>query len=195
MRWLLTGGIVGLLCVAAGLYTLTARRPVVLAIRWVVLAAILASFVPGQVALLLGDPPVPLGDPVLWRVTVVVLVGVCLCWILVDRYVIFGATEEQLDAAMADALARLKEPFEKTSEGMRLTARGAVLKAGMGVQDVWNVSMSPRARRVLVAIAGGMRAYFASRDERGSRSSSYAWLVVGGVILLWQLFETILLRH
>ncbi len=99
---------------------------------------------------------------------------------------------------MADALGRLQQPFEKTSEGMRLTAlaQDATLRARMGVQDVWNVSISPRARRrVLVAVAGGMRGYFASRNERGSRSVSYVSLVVGGVILLLQLFETILLRR
>lgn len=194
MRWLFSGGILGVVCVAAGLYTLTARRPVVLPVRWVVVLAILASYVPGQVALLVGHPPVALSDPVLWLVTVAVLVGGAVCWIFMGGYVIFGATEEQLDAAMADALGRLQQPFEKTSEGMRLTAQDATLSARMGVQDAWNVSISPRARRrVLVAVAGGMRAYFASRNERGSRSGSYAWLVLGGVILLWQLAEAILL--
>jgi hypothetical protein len=77
---------------------------------------------------------------------------------------------------------------------MRLTAQEATLRARMGVQDVWSVSISPRARRrVLVAVASGMRAYFASRNERGSRAGSYAWLVLGGVILLVQLLEAILL--
>jgi hypothetical protein len=77
---------------------------------------------------------------------------------------------------------------------MRLTEQEATLRARMGVQDVWTVSISPRARRpVLVAVAGGMRVYLASRNERGSRSGSYACLVAGGVILLWQLVEAMLL--
>ncbi len=193
MRWLLSFPVVvGLLLIAAGLRTLTAKRPLVLPVRWGLLA-VLACFVPTQVALVV-DPRVRLSLPGLSVELVLVALGALLCWVLLGGFVIVGATEGQLDAAMADALGRLQQPFEKTSEGMRLTAQDASLKVRMGAQDVWSVSISPRARRrVLVAVASGMRAYFASRNERGSRSGSYAWLVLGGVLVLWQLLESIVL--
>jgi hypothetical protein len=193
MLWLLSGPVVvGLACVAAGLLTLTAKRPLVIAQRWLVLVFV-AGFLPGQVALLV-DPPAELSLLHRSLGPAFIAVSGLLAWIFLDGYMIDGATEEQLDAAMAEALGRLQQPFEKTPDGMRLTAADAALNARMGRQDSWSLSISPRARRrVLVAVAGGMRAYFGSRNERGGRSGSYAFLVAGAIILLLQLFEASLL--
>lgn len=189
----LSGPIVaGLLFVAAGLHALTAKKPLVLAARWFPIA-ILACLVPEQV-LLLVDAPVSLSLPHRSLGLVFIAASGLLCWVFLGGYTIVAATEDQLDAAMAEALTRLQQPFEKTPEGMRLTAQNATLGVRIGVQDVWSISISPRARRrVLVAVASGMRVYFGSRVERGSRSGSYALLVVGAVILALQLFEAIVL--
>jgi hypothetical protein len=189
MLRLLSGPLlVSLACVAAGLLTLTARRPLVLPQRGLILV-FLACFLPGQVALLV-DAPVELS--LLHRSLGLVFIAVSglLAWIFLGGYAIWGATEEQLDAAMAEALGRLQQPFEKTPDGMRLTAADAALNARMGVQDSWSLTISPRARRrVLVAVASGMRAHVGSRSARGSRSGSYGFLVAGAIVLLLQLFE------
>lgn len=190
LSWLSSGPVLqSFLFVALGLRIMTAKRPLVLPARWIPVG-ILACVIPGEVADFV-DPPVPLVYLLLGP-AIFAAFGL-LCWILLRGYIVLAATEDQLDAALAETLTRLQQPFEQTQEGMRLTAQDAMLNVRMGLQDVWSLSISPRARRcVLATVARGMRAYFGSRIERGSQSASYALFAVGAIMLLLQVFEAIL---